>query len=106
MEMINYDKLSAQRSELAKTPEIWQFDLLTPEKLYQYSKDRGVPVLNADTIKDLWCIGILRSDLIISSKRLEIPSVEFISEDNDGYTYSDKRTVEHRANGYGGSFSN
>jgi len=106
MQMINYDKLSAQRSELAKSPELWQFDLLTPEKLYQYSKDRGVPVLNADTIKDLWCIGILRSDLIISSKRLEIPSVEFILEDNDGYTYSDKRTVEHRANGYGGSFGN
>jgi hypothetical protein len=106
MEMINYDKLSAQRSELAKSPEFWQFDLLTPEKLYQYSKDRGVPVLNPDTIKDLWCIGILRSDLIISSKRLETHSVEFISEDNDGYTYSDKRTVEHRANGYGGSFGN
>ena len=106
LEMINDEKQAAQRSELATSPELWQFDLLTPEKLYQFSNDRAVPVLNSDTIKDLWCTGLLRSDLVRSSKRLEIPSVEFISEGNGFYTYCDKRTVEHRAQGYGGSIGN
>ncbi|MCK9502149.1 MAG: hypothetical protein M0Q52_09960 [Lascolabacillus sp.] len=103
---MDYEKLAAQRSELAASPEFWQFDLLTPEKLCQFSRDRAVPVLNADTIKDLWCVGLLRSDLIRSRERLEIPSVEFILEENGFYAYCDKRTVEHRAHGYGGFFGN
>lgn len=101
--MSDYEKLAAQRSEVATSPELWQFDLLTPQKLFQFSKDRGIPVLNADTITDLWRVGLLRSDLVVASKKLEIASLEFISKENGFLTYCDKRKVEHRAQGYGGS---
>jgi len=99
---MNYEKLAMQRYELASAPELWQFDLLTPQKLWQFSKNRGVPVLNTETITDLWRLGLLRSDLITARSKIEMPSIELVSEENGLFTYCDKRQVEHRAQGYGG----
>jgi len=99
---MNYEKLATQRYELASAPELWQFDLLTPQELCQFSKDRGVPAINTETVTDLWRVGLLRSDLIMARSKLEMPSIELVSEENGLFTYCDKRQVEHRAQGYGG----
>jgi hypothetical protein len=100
---MDYEKLATQRYELASASELWQFDLLTPQKLCQFAKDRGVPVLNAGTVTDLWRVGLLRADLITARSKLEVPSLELVSEDNGLFAYFDKRQVEHRAQGYGGT---
>lgn len=102
---MDYEKLATQRYELANALELWQFDLLTPQNLCQFAKDRGVPVFNAGTVTDLWRVGLLRSDLITARSKLEMPSLELVSEENGLFTYCDKRQVEHRAQGYGGTLA-
>ncbi len=102
---MNYEKLASQRYDLANAPEIWQFDLLTPAKLWQFAKDRGVQVFNADTVTKLWRVGLLRSDLITARSELQIPALELVSEENGLFTYCDKRQVEDRAQGYGGTLA-
>lgn len=48
---------------------------------------------------------MLRADLITARSKLNIPSLEHVSEDNGLYTYCDKRQVERREKGYGGTFA-
>lgn len=100
---MDYEKLATQRYELASALELWQFDLLIPKKLCQFAKDRGVPGFNAGTVTDLWRVGLLRADLITAGSKLELPSLELVSEDNGLFAYCDMRQVEHRAQGYGGT---
>jgi hypothetical protein len=100
---MNHEKLATQRYELAGGPEIWQFDLLTPAKLCQFARDRGVPVFNAETVEKLWRVGLLRSELITVRSQLQFPSLELVSEENGVFTYCDMRSVEDRAQGYGGA---
>jgi hypothetical protein len=103
--VIEYEKLATQRFKLASAPELWQFDLLTPQKICQFAKDRGVQIFNAGAVIDLWRLGLLRSDLIIASSKLEMSSLEIVSVENGQFTYCDKRRVEHKAQGYGGTIT-
>ena len=105
MHTMDYEKLATQRCELVKYPELWQFDLLTPQKLSQYAKDMGFPVFNVGIITNLWRVGLLRSDLISARSKIEMPSLELVSEENGLFTYCDKRRVEHHAQGYGGTLA-
>lgn len=96
------EKLAQLRCDLVSMPELWQFDLLTPQRLWQFSKDRGVPVFMAETVTSLWRVGLLRADLITSRSMLETPNLELVFEESGQFVYCDMRQVEHRAEGYGG----
>jgi hypothetical protein len=102
---MDYEKLETQRFDLARTPELWQFDLLTPQQLWQFAKDRDITVFGADTVIGLWRMGMLRAELITATIKLDMPSMELVSEENDVFVYFDKRKVEQRVEGYGGSLS-
>lgn len=102
---MDYEKLTTQRRELANAPELWQFDLLTSRNFCQFARDRGIPVFDANTIISLWRLGLLRADLITAKSKLDMPSLKLISEDNGLFTYCDKRQIEHREKGYGGTFA-
>ena len=102
---MDYEKLATQRYELENAPEIWQFDLLTPQKLCQFAKDRDIPVYNADTVTALWRVGLLRADRITATSKLEIPAIELVSENDGLFIYCDKRRVEHRIQSYGGTLA-
>lgn len=102
---MDFERLAAQRYALAKVPELWQFELLTAQQIYRFARDRDIEIFNADTVTELWRVGLLRADLIRAKKKLEIPSLELVSEENGLFTYCDKRQVEHRAQGYAGLFS-
>ena len=99
---MNNEKLAQLRYELTRTPELCQFDLLTPRSLCQFANDRAVPVFNAATVEDLWRIGLLRADLITARSMLQIPSVQLVEQKEAFFTYCDLRRIEHRAQGYGG----
>ncbi len=103
---MNGDKLNALRIELVKSAEIWQYDLLNPTKFWQFAKDRNIGIYNAQTINDLWRIGLLRADLIRSTDIIKLPGVELASQDGGTNVYCDNRQVEHREGGYGGAISN
>src|SRR5258708_16163924 len=102
---MDYGKLLTQRRELANTPELWQFDLLSPQEFCQFAKDRGVPVFDAGTVINLWRLGLLRADLIRATRELKMPSLELVSADDGVFTYCDERQVAHRDAGYGGAFA-
>lgn len=102
---MDYRKLVKQRCALAAAPELWQFDLLTPQKLCKFARDRGVPIFNASTITDLWRVGLLRADLITARRKFDIPWLELVSQESGLFVYCDARQVEHRTRGYGGAFA-
>ena len=65
-----------------------------------------MPVFGADTITDLWHANLLRADLVTSDRKIEMPDLDPVSQENGLYLYCDGRQVEHRASGYGGILSN
>lgn len=98
-------QLDEHRSSLSKHHELWQFDLLKPQGLLQFARDRGVSLFNSETIEGLWRTGILRADLVVAQSGLEMPSLSLVSR-KDGFAYyCDTRPVEHRPRGYGGALS-
>lgn len=100
---MDFGELSAQRYQLARTPELWQFDLLTPQKLRQFAHDLKIHVLNAKTVTGLWRTGLLRADYIASPTPLNEPSLHLLSHENGVFVYCDRRPVKHRPDGYGGT---
>ncbi len=102
---MDYSGLNRQRCELVKASELWQFALMNPEKLVQFAKDRDVRIFNADTIKALWNVGLLRADAVKTAKKIEMPSLSFVAEENGSFFYCDTRPVPARAEGYSGVFS-
>ncbi len=101
---MDFTELDRQRSWLAKSTELWQFDLLEPRKLVQFAKDRDISIFDVKTIEALWWSGLLRADVIESEEEVDLPLV-FLGEENGAYTYCDCRPVQHKSNGYGGVFT-
>lgn len=101
---MDYVELDKQRRELATSPEVWQFDLLSPQKMVQFAKDRAISIFNADTMESLWHSGLLRADVVNSSSPLDIPSLDCVLQEDDTFIYCDARPVLHRPEGYGGAF--
>ena len=91
---------------ITSSTELLQNDLLSPQQLLQYAKDRNIRIFNQEKIKHLWRIGIIRADLVVAEKEIKRPALELISADDAGiYTYLDTRKLRRRKKGYGGSFS-
>lgn len=102
---MDFEKLATLRHGLARAPELWQFDLLTPRDLCKFANDRGVRIFNADTVTDLWRLGLLRSDVVTARSKVETPSLEIVSKEDELLSYCDMRRVEHKVKGYGGTFA-
>lgn len=105
MNIMDYSELDRQRCELAKTSELWQFDLMNPQKLVRFAKDRDVRIFNAGTIEALWHVGLLRADAVKTALKIDVPSLSLVAEKNGSFFYCDTRSVPTRAEGYGGAFS-
>ena len=101
--MPDFNGLAAQRNELANTPDLWQLDLMSPQQFWRFAEDHNISVSNGDTFMNLWRVGLLRADLVRTNNKLQIPSLELISENNGLFAYCDNRNVQHRPKGYGSS---
>lgn len=88
-----------QRSQLARSAEIWQFNLLSPHELSHFAAGRGIALFNGDAITNFWCAGLIRADLITAEHELEVPGAELVSVENDIRCYCDQREVEHKPGG-------
>jgi hypothetical protein len=102
---MNHETLWSQRRALARSPELWQFDLLSADEFGRFTQDRGMPVLAAGTVSQLWRVGLLRADLVTASSRLTMPGLEDVSDEDGVFAYCDTRQTEQKSGGYGGSFA-
>lgn len=99
------EKIDIKRRYLIERSELWQYDLLTPQKLRQYTHERNVNVCNYRTIEELWFLGFIRADIVASMNPLSIEGLSLIRQEQEGYLYLDSRKLVPKNNGYGGSFS-
>jgi len=97
--------LTGLRCLLANSPDLWQFNLLDPQGLCHFAKDRGISFFSGDRIGDLWRIGLLRADLVVGEQGGAELSLKEIANDTHSTLYCDDREVEHRTASYGGSLS-
>ena len=63
------------RQTLASMPQIWQHGLLTAAQLRTFASERGIQVLNEETLLGLWRAGLLRADLVTSDAQLSVPGL-------------------------------
>lgn len=87
-------------------PEIWQYGLLNPEKLSNFVKKLGLSsfTLAQSRIKGLWELGLLRADLIVTSRKLSTTGLIYARTMDDGrYIYIDGRSLRRRRKGWGGA---
>src|SRR6266496_2207631 len=96
--------LLEQRRSLARTPDLWQFDLLGADAFASFAQSRSIQILNGETVYNLWYLGLLRAELIASRNSLDVPFVDRVGEHEGRLLYCDARPVQHRSEGYGGSF--
>jgi len=102
---MDYAVLDGVRCELVGANELWQFDLMKPQKVVQFAKDHRISIFNENTVKGLWRAGLLRADAIASPSKIEVPGLILAGEENGTFLYCDVRPVPHRPEGYGAIFS-
>lgn len=102
---MDYAELDKQRSELVGTSELWQFDLKKPREIAAFARDRDIYIDDADIVKHLWRLGLLRADAVVSPVPICVPSVEFVGKEDGMELYCYMRPVQHRREGYGGTLS-
>jgi hypothetical protein len=91
-----------QREKLMRDPNLWQNDLLSPQKFWKLAKDKGIQIFNYKTICALWDAGFVRADVVISKKEVEETSLMLAYEDGGYYYYIDQRKLPQQDDGYGG----
>lgn len=89
-----------QREFLAKQHHLWQFDLLDCDQFSKFCSDRGLGLVRADLIRDLWKLGLLRAEVVRAPKQLERLPLRLLSSDAERSTYLDDRSVVQREEGY------
>lgn len=96
--------LLARRKARAQTPELWQFDLLSAKGICSFANERGIQVLQPETIQRLWQVGLIRAELVRSDHPLTVPGLELIAEEQGEHSYFDSRGIPFRKHGYGACF--
>lgn len=96
--------LDLRRTELACSPELWQLQLQSCGSLAAQASDYGLAGFDADSIRALWQLGLIRADLVTSSTPLVSPPLTLVG-DSDGFTYFDGRVPPRRAEGLGNSLT-
>ncbi len=80
---------------------IWQMDFLNAYELARFSHDRGAAYFNETDIIQLWQLGILKADLIISPRKLRLVGLTYRGIDFNGFQmYSDERQPPRRKGGW------
>lgn len=80
---------------------IWQMDLLTSGELSRVASDHGVDFSEIQ-IENFWRLGLLRADLIISSRRLRLKNLNYLRRnERGGHLYSDDRQLRPHRKGWG-----
>src|SRR5258706_14334052 len=69
---------------MADRHDIWQLDLLTPDKLTDFCKEREIRVWK-EHIELLWQLGLLRADIIFSGRKLRRVGITYLKTDEQGY---------------------
>lgn len=96
--------LNEFKKKLTEEPELYEYELLTPQKLVKLSSDYKISGLNELDIKQYWRSGLLRADIITSKKPINKPNIELVKTPENGeYRYIDNRKLRRRKNGFGGS---
>jgi hypothetical protein len=57
---MNYAELTTQREKSARTSDLWQIDLLSPDDFARFAQGRGIQVFNKDTVIKLWRFRVSR----------------------------------------------
>ena len=86
---------------IAEHRRIWQMDFLNADKLARFSHDRGAAYFNETDIIQLWQLGILKADLIISPRKLRLVGLTYRGIDFNGFhMYSDERQLPRWKGGW------
>lgn len=94
------------RADLATNPDLWQHGLLDPSALARFSDQNGVKLFNAESIRGLWKLGLLRCDLLLSTKRCRRMGLIQVHTRPDGLrVYVDCRYPKTRRGGWRGALA-
>jgi hypothetical protein len=88
-------------SWIAEHHRIWQMKLLDANKLASFSHDRGESYFNETDVIQLWQLGLIKADLIISRRKLHLVGLTDRGTDLYGnHLYSDERRLPRRQTGW------
>lgn len=94
--------LNMIRRRLCGAAQLFQYDLLNPQRLAGYSRDLKVQIFNPETLTRLWQLGLIRADYIEAESPIIRPVLDLVRVDEDGtHIYFDKRKMRTRKSGYG-----
>lgn len=90
------------RRLISKRRYIWQMDFLSADELARFSRERGLSFFDAEDIIQLWQLGLLQADVVVSSRKLHRVGLVDCGLDYLGqHIYSDERQIRPRAKGWG-----
>lgn len=86
-------------------PDLAQFDLLSPADLSDRAQKFGLNlILTEKTIIGLWQVGLLRADLVVSTRRLNRKGITLARKTDEGeYVYCDLRCQKVKRSGWASS---
>ena len=84
--------------------EIFQYKFLSPSELNSYSKDRGLIGFGHDGVFDLWRLGLVRADGVISTSPITRAGLTLTEKTEGQYLYSDSRKLKNKKKGWGDAF--
>ncbi len=87
---------------LIERSEIWRLDLLDERHLDRYCHERGLMrSAMGQRIRQLWHLGWLHADIIISPSPLDWPGLLLVETTHSGSeVYADQRILQHRPGGW------
>src|SRR3989442_14180581 len=85
---------------IASRRHIWHMDFLSANNFAQYCRDRGLSHFSEEDITQLWHLGLVKADLILSRRKLR--RIGLVNHGSDPYRYhlnSDERLLRQRSKG-------
>lgn len=99
--------LESLRTHLVTTSELWQYQPLSQNEIGRFAHDKGIIHLWDYDIVDIWRLGLLRADLIVSPKKLFFQGIVLCNQDDNGqYNYLDLRHPPFNHEGLANTLSN
>lgn len=84
-------------SWIAEHRRIWQMDFLSASELANFAHKRGLASYDEKDVTQLWQLGLLKADLITSSKKLHLAGLVDRGIDRYGdHVYSDERQLPRK----------
>ncbi len=82
---------------------IWQHRFIDAREFARHARDLGIDFWD-DHVEELWGLGLLRADLVTSTRRLAHCGFVALGRTPDGrYLYADERRPRRRVRGWGGA---